>query len=335
MARENAFPLIAIPLLFGVIVSLFPSVASITGVCYGMIGDNLPSKSDVVHQYQSYGILAMRIYKPDGDTFNALKGTDIDVMVGVPNEELTLYANDASAAASWVQNNILAYDGVSFKYIAVGNEVSGDDANNILPAMSKIWDAICSAGRQDRIMVSTAVRFDVLNNTYPPSNSVFSAPFMGPIVQFLNNTGNPLFANIYPYFAYVGNQGDIPLDYALFTATGTVVSDGQFQYQNLFSAMVDSMYSALEKAGGNNVPVVVSETGWPSYGGVGATVQNAQTYNQNLIRFLNYGTPRVPAYMEGYIFAMFNENQKPGDEVERNFGLFNPNQSPVYPIYFN
>ncbi|KAJ4775789.1 hypothetical protein LUZ62_034526 [Rhynchospora pubera] len=335
MARENAFPLIAIPLLFGVIVSLFPSVASITGVCYGMIGDNLPSKSDVVHQYQSYGILAMRIYKPDGDTFNALKGTDIDVMVGVPNEELALYANDASAAASWVQNNILAYDGVSFKYIAVGNEVSGDDANNILPAMSKIWDAICSAGRQDRIMVSTAVRFDVLNNTYPPSNSVFSAPFMGPIVQFLNNTGNPLFANIYPYFAYVGNQGDIPLDYALFTATGTVVSDGQFQYQNLFSAMVDSVYSALEKAGGNNVPVVVSETGWPSYGGVGATVQNAQTYNQNLIRFLNYGTPRVPAYMEGYIFAMFNENQKPGDEVERNFGLFNPNQSPVYPIYFN
>ncbi|KAJ4802200.1 hypothetical protein LUZ62_014766 [Rhynchospora pubera] len=335
MARENAFPLIVIPLLFGVIVSLFPSVASITGVCYGMIGDNLPSKSDVVHQYQSYGILAMRIYKPDGDTFNALKGTDIDVMVGVPNEELALYANDASAAASWVQNNILAYDGVSFKYIAVGNEVSGDDANNILPAMSKIWDAICSAGRQDRIMVSTAVRFDVLNNTYPPSNSVFSAPFMGPIVQFLNNMGNPLLANIYPYFAYVGNQGDIPLDYALFTATGTVVSDGQFQYQNLFSAMVDSVYSALEKAGGNNVPVVVSETGWPSYGGVGATVQNAQTYNQNLIRFLNYGTPRVPAYMEGYIFAMFNENQKPGDEVERNFGLFNPNQSPVYPIYFN
>ncbi|KAJ3691723.1 hypothetical protein LUZ61_020887 [Rhynchospora tenuis] len=300
-----------------------------------MIGDNLPSKSDVVRQYQSYGILAMRIYKPDGDTFNALKGTDIDVMVGVPNEELALYANDASAAASWVQNNILAYDGVSFKYIAVGNEVSGDDANNILPAMSKIWDAICSAGRQDRIMVSTAVRFDVLNNTYPPSNSVFSAPFMGPIVQFLNNTGNPLFANIYPYFAYAGNLGNIPLDYALFTATGTVVSDGQFQYQNLFSAMVDSVYTALEKAGGNNVPVVVSETGWPSYGGVDATVQNAQTYNQNLIRFLTYGTPRVPAYMEGYIFAMFNENQKPGDEVERNFGLFNPDQSPVYPIYFN
>ncbi|KAJ4775788.1 hypothetical protein LUZ62_060045 [Rhynchospora pubera] len=300
-----------------------------------MIGDNLPSKSDVIRLFQSNGILAMRLYKPDGDTFNALKGTDIDVMVGVPNEELALYANDASAAASWVQNNILAYDGVSFKYIAVGNEVSGENANNILPAMSKIWDAICSAGRQDRIMISTAVRFDVLTNTYPPSNSIFSAPFMGPIVHFLNTTGNPLLANIYPYFAYARNQGNIPLDYALFTANRSVVSDGKYQYQNLFSAMVDSVYSALEKAGGSNVPVVVSETGWPSDGGVDTTVQNAQTYNQNLINQLSIGTPKVPAFMEGYIFAMFNEDQKTGNEIERHFGLFYPDQSPVYSIKFN
>ncbi|KAJ3691722.1 hypothetical protein LUZ61_020886 [Rhynchospora tenuis] len=309
---------------------MFAGVASITGVCYGMIGDNLPSKSDVVGLYQSNGILAIRLYKPDGDTFNALKGTDIDVMVGVPNEELALYANDASAAASWTLTSAKIN-----RYIAVGNEVSGDDAYNILPAMSKIWDAICSAGHEDRIMVSTAVRFDVLTNTYPPSNSIFSASFMYPIVHFLNTTGNPLLANIYPYFAYAENQGSIPLDYALFTANRSVVSDGKYQYQNLFSAMVDSMYSALEKAGGSNVPVVVSETGWPSDGGVDTTVQNAQTYNQNLINKLGNGTPKVPTYMEAYIFAMFNEDQKTGDEIERHFGLFYPDQSLVYSIKFN
>jgi hypothetical protein len=31
---------------------------------------------------------------------------------------------------------------------------------------------------------------------------------------------------------------------------------------------------------------------------------------------------------------MFNENQKGGDETERHFGLFNPDQSPAYSINF-
>ncbi|KAL6616684.1 hypothetical protein ACP70R_038954 [Stipagrostis hirtigluma subsp. patula] len=31
---------------------------------------------------------------------------------------------------------------------------------------------------------------------------------------------------------------------------------------------------------------------------------------------------------------MFNEDQKPGDETERHFGLFNPDMSPIYPITF-
>ncbi|GKV53471.1 hypothetical protein SLEP1_g59993 [Rubroshorea leprosula] len=59
----------------------------------------------------------------------------------------------------------------------------------------------------------------------------------------------------------------ISLDYALFTATGTVVFEDQLQYLNLFDALVYAVCSALKKSGGGSVEIVVSETGWPSDGG--------------------------------------------------------------------
>ncbi|KAJ1701386.1 hypothetical protein LUZ63_001165 [Rhynchospora breviuscula] len=352
MAKGNAFSLVALGLF--VLLAANPiSVESSIGVCYGMIGDNLPSPSDVVRFCQSKGIRAMRIYFPDQNAFNALKGTGINLAMDVPNDVLPSLANDASAAARWVQNNVLAHDGVSFKYIVVGNELFGDAANNILPAMSKIWDALCSAGRCNQIQVSTAVSFSVVKNSYPPSKGEFGESFMFPIVNFLKNTGNPLMVSIYPYFSYVQNQAQIPLDYALFTSPGPVFTDGQYQYQNLFDAMVDSVYSALEKAegisalekaggipavekdGDSSVTVVPVESGWATSGEVGATLANAQTYNQNLINHVRNGTPKRPGNLETYIFAMFNENKKEGDEVERHFGLFNPDLSPVYPLNFN
>lgn len=94
-------------------ITLFAGVESI-GVCYGLLGDNLPEPSEVVSLYQSNGIEAMRLYNPNSDVLNALKGTNISLMVGVPNEVLESFAYNASAAADWVQNNILAYDGVNF-----------------------------------------------------------------------------------------------------------------------------------------------------------------------------------------------------------------------------
>ena len=154
---------------------------------------------------------------------------------------------------------------------------------------------------------------------------------MPPIAQYLASTGAPLLANVYSYFAYSGD-----LNYALFTSSGTVVHDDSsgLDYQNLFDALVDTMYSALEGAGAGSVGIVVSESGWPSAGDTIATTDNARTYNQNLINHVRQGTPKRPGAIETYIFAMFNEDQKPGAETEKHFGLFNPDQSPAYPIRF-
>uniref|UniRef100_A0A0E0FYP6 Glucan endo-1,3-beta-D-glucosidase n=1 Tax=Oryza nivara TaxID=4536 RepID=A0A0E0FYP6_ORYNI len=102
---------------------------------------------------------------------------------------------------------------------------------------------------------------------------------MTPIAKYLASTGAPLMANVYPYFAYVGNlRAQIDdINYALFTSPGTVVPDGSKAYQNQFDAIVDTFYSALESAGAGSVPIVVSESGWPSAGGTAASASNAQT----------------------------------------------------------
>ena len=309
------------------------------GVCYGVYGDVLPSASEVVQLYQSNGITGMRIYIPNADTLAALGGTGIALIMDVSNGQLASLASGPDAATSWVQANVLAYPTVNIRYIAVGNEVEASDpqSQNILPAMRNMNAALSAAGLGDKIKVSTAVHSGVTAG-FPPSNGTFSyhgGSHMPPIAQYLASTGAPLLANVYPYFAYMGTP-EIDINYALFTSSGTVVQDGDNAYQNLFDALVDTFYSALENDGAGSVGIVVSETGWPSAGAKDATLSNAQTYNQNLISHVDNGTPKRPQPLETYLFAMFNENQKPGLETEKHFGLFNgPDKLPVYPIIFN
>jgi len=333
MAKQQGVvaSMVALALLLGTFAAIPTGVQSI-GVCYGVNGGGLPSAGDVVRLYQSNGINLMRIYFPDADALRALSGTNIGLIMDVPNENLGSIASDPNAAAACVRDNVQAFPAVSFRYIAVGNEVAGGDTASILPAMRNIDAALADAGL-GAVKVSTAVQSGVTQG-FPPSAGSFSQGHMGPIAQYLQSTGAPLLANVYPYFSYIGNEAQIDINYALFTSPGTVVQDGGNAYQNLFDALVDTFYSALENAGAGNVGIVVSESGWPSAGGDAATAANAQTYNQNLINHVGQGTPKRPGPIETYIFAMFNEDRKPGAETEKHFGLFNPDQSPAYPISF-
>ncbi|KAM3354559.1 hypothetical protein ACQJBY_025324 [Aegilops geniculata] len=329
----------AVALLAGVFLASLPSGVQSIGVCYGIIANNLPPPREVVQLYRSKGITNMRIYSVQLQALDALRGSGISLMLGTTNNDVATLAGSLSAATSWVQAHVKPYHnaGVTIRYIAVGNEVTGGATQRILAAMRNLNMALAAAGLGGAgIKVSTAVRFDVLTNSYPPSAAVFAQPYMVDIARHLASTSAPLLANVYPYFAYSSNPRDIKLNYATFQPGATPVRDARsgLVYTNLFSAMVDAMYAALEKAGAPGVRVVVSESGWPSAGGLGATPENARAYNQGLINHVAHGTPKKPGPMEAYVFAMFNENQKPGAETERHFGLFYPNKTPVYPINF-
>ncbi|CAN4123172.1 unnamed protein product [Withania somnifera] len=286
-------------LLVGMLVQMKGMLS--VGVCYGKIANNLPSDQDVIKLYNANGIKKMRIYFPDINAFNALKGSNIEIILDVPNQELEALTNP-STANGWVQDNIRShFPDVKFKYIAVGNEV--DPGTN-------------AAGLQDQIKVSTATYSGLLTKTYPPRDSIFREEykdFINPIIEFLARNNLPLLANIYPYFGHTDNTAD----------------KNSAGYENLFDALLDSMYYATEKVGGQNIEIIVSESGWPSSGHPAATIENAQTYYTNLINHVKggIGTPKKPGRtIETYLFAMFDENQKMGKPGEQHFGLFNPDQ---------
>ncbi|RZC91810.1 hypothetical protein C5167_007815, partial [Papaver somniferum] len=196
------------------------------GVNYGRNGNNLPSPTEVVKLLRSRNVDRIRLFSPDSDALNALQGSGIQVVLGVPNPDVQRIGIDPEFARNWVNNNVLAFNDIEIPSAAASNA--------ILPAMKNLNDALTAAGKT--IAVSTTIN------------------------------------------------------------------------------------------------------GWPSAeNGNIATIQNASTYINNLISHVSgtSGTPKRPGKsIETYIFALFNENIKPGARDEQHFGLYYPDMREVYPVTF-
>ena len=91
---------------------------------------------------------------------------------------------------------------------------------------------------------------------------------------------------------------------------------------------MDAVRAALNSMGFKEIEIVVAETGWPYKGDsneVGPSIENAKAYNGNLISHLRsmVGTPLMPGKsVDTYLFALYDEDLKPGPGSERAFGLF-------------
>ncbi|CAK7356923.1 unnamed protein product [Dovyalis caffra] len=116
-----------------------------------------------------------------------------------------------------------------------------------------------------------------------------------------------------------------PPSECVFREDGILDEKTNLHYDNtcMFDAQLDAGYAALEKTGFSKMEIIVSETGWASDGNedeAGATLENAKTYNHNMHNRLAKKTEipyRPKAVPRAYIFALFNENLKPGPTSER------------------
>ncbi|PRQ31965.1 putative glucan endo-1,3-beta-D-glucosidase [Rosa chinensis] len=343
------------PFTFPVLASLLLSIFSIAfaaekgsiGINYGRIANNLPAPTQVVELLKSQGITNVKLYDTDSAVLNALANSNISVVVCLPNELLSSAANDQSFADRWVQANISHYyPKTQIEAIAVGNEVF-DDKNNttdfLVPAMKNIHTSLKKYNLDSSIKLSSPIALSALQNSYPPSAGSFKPdlvqPVIKPLLDFLQQTGSYLMVNAYPFFAYAANSDKISLDYALLKQNpGNVDSGNGLRYMSLLEAQLDAVSAAMSAIGHQDVKMVVTETGWPSNGDeneIGAGKENAAAYNGNLVRrvLTGAGTPLKPQdTLNVYLFALFNENQKPGPTSERNYGLFYPDEKKVYDI---
>lgn len=318
------------------------------GINYGRIADNIPSPEKVVQLLKAAKIRNVRIFDFDHSVLQAFSGTGLELVVGLPNGFLKDMSANADHAMSWVKDNIQQfYPRTRIVGIAVGNEVFGNDQElwgSLLGAVQNIYNATKSLHLDHKIQITTSQHFGVFDNSYPPSNCTFRdnmKEYLKPLLDFFSKIGSPFCLNAYPFLTYMSDPKHIDVNYALFEKNaGIIDSQTKLHYDNLLDAQIDAAYAALEDAGFKKMEVIITETGWASRGDPSeevATLENARTYNFNLRKrlALRKGTPMRPKIMlKAYVFAMFNEKDKPGPNSERNFGLWKPDGSISYDVGF-
>ncbi|KAI8548810.1 hypothetical protein RHMOL_Rhmol07G0303400 [Rhododendron molle] len=315
------------------------------GVNYGQVADNLPPPDATAKLLQSTSIEKVRLYGADPAIIKALANTGIGIVIGASNGDIPAMASDPNFAKNWINSNVIPfYPASKINLISVGNEVllSGDRnlMGQLLPAMQNLQNALNSASLGGKIKVSTVHSMAVLRQSEPPSSGSFDPNFadlLKGLLEFNNANGSPFPVNPYPYFAYQSDPRPETLAFCLFQPnSGRVDSGTNIKYTNMFDAQVDAVRAALNSMGFKGVEIVVAETGWPYKGDaneVGPSMDNAKAYTNNLIAHLRSmaGTPLMPGKsVDTYLFALYDEDLKPGPASERSFGLFKPDLTITY-----
>ncbi|KAL5972587.1 hypothetical protein ACLOJK_039392 [Asimina triloba] len=325
--------------------------APFVGVNVGTDASTISSPSSIVSLLQFQQIYHVRLYDADPDLLRALAGTKIRVVLSIPNNQLLAIGSSNTTAAAWINRNVVAfYPGTLITAVAVGDEVLTtvpSSAPLLVPAIEFLYAALVAANLHTQIKISTPHSASIVLDPFPPSQAFFNQSMnsvIQPLLAFLSRTGSPLMMNLYPYYVFMQNRGVVPLDNSLFKpltpAKEEVDPNTLLHYTNVLDAMIDAVYFSMKNLNVTDVAVLVTETGWPSKGDAKepyATVDNADTYNSNLIKHVlvdRSGTPLHPELTSSvFIYELFNEDLRPGPASEANWGLFYGNSTPVYLLH--
>ncbi|KAI3466956.1 hypothetical protein Pfo_023619 [Paulownia fortunei] len=336
--------------LFLVVSAVSADEVAFIGVNIGTALSDMPNPTQVVTLLKSQQIRHVRLYDADRAMLLALANTGIRVTVSVPNDQILGIGQSNATAANWVSRNILAHvPATNITAIAVGSEVLSTLSNAapiLVSAMKFIHSALVASNLDSQIKVSTPHSSSIILDSFPPSQAFFNRtwdPVMVPLLNFLQSTRSFLMLNVYPYYDYMQSNGVIPLDYALFRPLPpnkeAVDPNTLLHYTNVFDAVVDAAYFAMSYLNFTDIPITVTESGWPSKGDSSepdATPDNANTYNSNLIRHVlnNTGTPKHPGIaVSTHIYELYSEDLRSGPISEKNWGLFDANGVAVYILH--
>ncbi|XXG48663.1 hypothetical protein AAC387_Pa02g3048 [Persea americana] len=319
------------------------------GVNWGKMATHRLPDDLIVQMLIDNGFTKVKLFDAAEETMRALSGSEIEVMIGIPNIMLQQMSDDPQAAADWVEENVTRYmypDGVRIKYVAVGNEpflqtYNGTYLNVTLPALQNIQQALNKVGLGKQIKATIPFNSDIYNS--PASNPVPSAGDFRPeirdltikIIKFLSENKAPFTVNIYPFLSLYSNEY-FPADFAFFEGTNNPIKDGDAIYNNVFDANLDTLIWALHRAGFPDMPILVGEVGWPTDGDKNANIDNAKRFNQGLLRHVLGGdrTPTRSMKIHVYLFSLIDEDAKsiaPGN-FERHWGIFEFDGKPKYEL---
>ncbi|KAF7830990.1 glucan endo-1,3-beta-glucosidase 2 [Senna tora] len=342
------------------LLSLLPTISSYPciGVTYSPPSSNAtltPSPDHIRSALRSLSIHSLRLQNSDPNLIRTFLYTNFSVFLTIPNHLVSAIATNRSDATKWLYLHVIPfYPRVNITAISVGNDFvdsSPESVDYLIPAVRNVYLSLRELGIRN-VSVSTSFSFvSVVTTLFPPSAAQFQdfpgVDLMGPLLQFLNETNSSFLINVYPYNLYRLNP-EIPIGIALFQEAPFNFRDDYatgVRYRNLFDMMIDAVVSAMAAAGYDNVPIVVTETGWPSASSAGdeeedANIEYAEMYLKGLVKHLKSGEG-TPLRKEGiasvYVYELFDKEaaeegtQPPG----RRWGLLYPNLTKKYRIDFS
>ncbi|KAL0378860.1 UNVERIFIED_CONTAM: Glucan endo-1,3-beta-glucosidase 8 [Sesamum radiatum] len=326
------------------------------GVNWGtQAAQNLPP-STIVQILKDNGISRIKLFDSDAWTVSYFAKTGIQVMLGIPNNQLASLAKSYDKAKDYVKENVTAAykDGVDIRFkvkcqilysmydLTNCSEMNGSNHDTTFPAMQNVQKALNEEGYGDKIKVTTPQNADVYDSgSQGPSAGQFRSDIrdiMQQIVSFLKENDAPFLVNVYPFLSLYLNP-DFPVEFAFFDGGAQPVMDNGTSYTNMLDANLDTLVWALRKAGAPKLKIILGEIGWPTDGNKDANANMARKFYNGFFKKMatKKGTPLYPGEMEYYLFSLTDENQKsiaPGD-FERHWGILRYDGQPKFPMDFS